>query len=226
MKSLAEFIFLFYLRIKVALFRAREEKKVKRILHPLSSFASIDILLKKAYHRLNAYTICKEYLQEKGFSNIHAYGETPLTELFSFLKLCKVSANDHFIDLGCGRGRVAFFVHSHFNCPVTGIDCVPRFITLANQLASTLSNSPSFVCKDMQTTDLSCATIIYFYALCLEEFDFSNMVRKFTTLKKGTKIITVSEDLQTYSPLFKTLASQTASFPWGKGEFFLNELIN
>lgn len=221
MKSALEFFYLFYLRLFVALFNAKEERKVRNTLYSNPYFKNADTLLKKIYHRLNPYTICKQFLLQRGDSEVHTYGETPLTELASFLQKCSIGKEDHFIDLGCGRGRVALFVNSYFPCSVTAIDCVPRFINLAKSIES----RTNFICQNMLDSDLSSATHIYFYALYLSDEEFHQMIKRFSLLKEGTKIITASFALEEYSDNFTTLFSQKAQFPWGKTELFLNSRL-
>jgi len=226
MRDFLEFFHLLYLRLFVFFFNTKEEIKVRRTLYKHPLFRAADAALQKSYKNLNPYTLCKQFLLQKGEKEIHTYGETPLTELASFLEKCNLVKEDHFVDLGCGRGRVAFFVDSYFPCSVTGVDCVPRFISLAISTGKSLTTSPSFLCEDILSFDLTSASYIYFYALCLNDKDFDQMIERFKKLKKGTKIITVSFSLSEYSPHFKTLYSQKARFAWGKTEFFLNTLLN
>ena len=50
------------------------------------------------------------------------YEATPydaLDELFCAYELLK---SDGFVDYGCGKGRVSFYVHNRFQCKVTGIE--------------------------------------------------------------------------------------------------------
>jgi SAM-dependent methyltransferase len=225
MKCVLEFFHLFYLRIFVAIFHVKEESQVKKILHKNAYFKKVDTILKKTYKGLNPYTIAKQFAEEKNLKEIHTYGETPLTSLYSILKKCSLSKTDHFFDLGCGRGRVSFFTHAYFGCSTTGVDFTPRFIHLAKQISALLPAPPSFLCQDMLKIDLSTASYIYFYALFLDDIDFNRMIEKFASLQRGTRIITVSFSLEEYSPKFKVLFSEEALFAWGKTEIFLNESI-
>ncbi|MBS0626817.1 MAG: class I SAM-dependent methyltransferase, partial [Verrucomicrobia bacterium] len=130
----------------------------------------------------------------------------------------------YFIDVGCGRGRNVFFVSTFFGCKATGIDIVPLFCEKARKVASLIPNPPQFVCEDMENFDLSKASLLYFYALCLDDDLLLKMIDNLSKLKPGTKVITVSFPLSDYSKAFSTLFSKEAFYPWGKTELFINVL--
>lgn len=220
MKSLGEALLLPFIRLKLFWFNTFEELKVQKLFYKNAFFKKADLSLKQAYYKENPYRICKSFMQKEQKAEIHVYGETPLTELYNILTKLKLKKEDCFIDLGCGRGRNVFFVSSFFNCKVIGIDIVPIFCERAQKIAF----SPRFLCEDMTTSDLTEGTVLYFYATCLEEDLLLSMITKFTKLRAGTKIITVSFPLSDYSKAFSTLFSKTASYPWGKTELFVNIL--
>lgn len=47
---------------------------------------------------------------------------TPYKALEKLFKHYQPQKTDRFVDFGCGKGRVAFYVHNRFNIPVTGIE--------------------------------------------------------------------------------------------------------
>jgi len=47
---------------------------------------------------------------------------TPYRALEHLFRHYTLEASDQFVDFGCGRGRVAFYVHNRFNIPVTGVE--------------------------------------------------------------------------------------------------------
>lgn len=57
-------------------------------------------------------------------SKVHynRYEATPYKALNSLFKHYKFNKTDKVVDFGCGRGRVAFYIHNHFHIPVTGIE--------------------------------------------------------------------------------------------------------
>jgi hypothetical protein len=83
-----------------------------------------------------------------------------------------------------------------------------------------------FSCADFLTADLSQATVIYLYGTCLKDTTIDALADRFSTLSKEVKIITVSFPLSDYSSSFVTRQSFIASFPWGKGEVYLNSRGN
>lgn len=222
MKSLGEALLLPFIHLKLLWFTLIEESKVRKLFYKNTRFKQVDLSLKRAYLGQNAYSICKHFMESCQKKQVHVYGETPLTELYAVLAKIGLKKEECFIDLGCGRGRNVFFVSTFFNCKAIGVDIVPYFFQEAQKITSSLSNPPEFICEDMTTFDLEKGSLLYFYALCLEEDLLLSMITKLAALKAGTKIITVSFPLSDYSNKFCTLFSQSASYPWGKTELFVN----
>lgn len=50
------------------------------------------------------------------------YEATPYKALNRLFKTYKLKKTDMVVDFGCGRGRVAFYIHNRFHVPVTGIE--------------------------------------------------------------------------------------------------------
>ncbi|MFS8651686.1 MAG: hypothetical protein FWJ66_07195, partial [Caldibacillus sp.] len=50
------------------------------------------------------------------------YEATPYAALEALFRSYKIKPHDRVVDFGCGRGRVCFYIHKHFNVPVTGIE--------------------------------------------------------------------------------------------------------
>lgn len=50
------------------------------------------------------------------------YEATPYAALEKLIRSYKFKPTDHVVDFGCGRGRVSFYLHHHFNIPVTGVE--------------------------------------------------------------------------------------------------------
>lgn len=55
-------------------------------------------------------------------THYNRYEATPYKALKKFFKNYKVNPTDQLVDYGCGRGRVAFYIHNRFHIPVTGIE--------------------------------------------------------------------------------------------------------
>lgn len=50
------------------------------------------------------------------------YEATPYRALESLFQSYKLEKTDKVVDFGCGRGRVAFYMHNRFQVPVTGVE--------------------------------------------------------------------------------------------------------
>ncbi|NLJ86298.1 MAG: class I SAM-dependent methyltransferase [Firmicutes bacterium] len=50
------------------------------------------------------------------------YEATPYEALDALFQRYKLTKTDKVVDFGCGRGRVAFYMHNKFHVPVTGIE--------------------------------------------------------------------------------------------------------
>ncbi|OMP66491.1 class I SAM-dependent methyltransferase [Domibacillus epiphyticus] len=60
-------------------------------------------------------------------SHYHRYEPTPYKGLEQLFSRCELAAEDGFVDVGCGKGRVAFYVHCRFQASVVGIEMNPAF---------------------------------------------------------------------------------------------------
>lgn len=54
--------------------------------------------------------------------DFNRYEATPYRALERLFQSYKLNKNDKLVDFGCGRGRVAFYIHNRFQIPVTGIE--------------------------------------------------------------------------------------------------------
>lgn len=224
MQKLEEFFTLFFLVFVVKWRQIKEEWKVKKTFHANEPFRSCDQALRSVYLFSNPYRISRKFLTQKGEREVHLYGETPLTSLAQIADECRIKSSDYVIELGCGRGRGAFFLSYWFGCAVKGIEWIPEFVNKANGVAKSLNCSKvSFSCEDMLEADLSDASVIYLYGTCLDEFSIRKLLKGCEKLVPGTKIITVSYPLTDYDPSFSLIKQFTVSFPWGEGEVFLHK---
>ncbi|OES46367.1 class I SAM-dependent methyltransferase [Domibacillus iocasae] len=73
---------------------------------------------------------------QQGFpqlSHYHRYEPTPYAGLDQLFERCELDRTDGFVDVGCGKGRVAFYVHHRFGASVTGIEMNPAFFDVCLQ---------------------------------------------------------------------------------------------
>lgn len=52
----------------------------------------------------------------------HRYEATPYAALEKLFQHYKLKPTDRVVDFGSGKGRVSFYIHYHFNVPVTGVE--------------------------------------------------------------------------------------------------------
>ncbi len=222
--SIKEFFELLALNVSVGINNIWEFVKVAFRYYGNFSFLKADVCLRLMYLFHNPYSISRRFLQKKGESNIYAYGETPLTSLEKIAKEVEITSKDTVFELGCGRGRTCFWLRSVFDCSVVGIEFIPEFVERANMITNKLGiDKLQFRLDDMLKADLSGATICYLYGTCLEDTEIQLLIKKFSKLPLGTKIITVSYPLTEYveDSSFEVMKRFKVEYPWGEADVFL-----
>ena len=61
----------------------------------------------------------------------HRYEPTPYRGLDQLFEQYELMENPHFVDIGCGKGRVPIYIHHRFNVPVKGIEMDQKFFSEA-----------------------------------------------------------------------------------------------
>ncbi len=183
-----------------------------------AEFRKIDLALVTNYLFDNPYTESRRFSLLQGEENIYTYGETPLTTLETIAKKCDISSRDFVYELGCGRGRSCFWLHSFVKCRVVGIEYNPRFCGKAQAIVRKFSMPQiEFRCEDFLESDFTDATVIYLYGTCLSDNFLMKLTDKLKSLPTDTKVITVSYPLDdyTYEPLFEMVDAFDVPFTWG-----------
>ncbi len=222
--SLKEFITLLYVKIKTIAYNFIDFFKAVFYYYSNFNFFKIDSYLIGSYLSKSPFEISKTFLLEKGKKNIYTYGETPLATIDTISRECGLSKNDTVFELGCGRGRTCFWLHSFIGCNVVGIDHIPQFIDFASAIQKKLNlTQMEFRLGDICTADYTGATCIYLYGTCLEPVEIQRLIEKFSALPAGTQIITVSYPLEEFSSTdrFEVMKRFPASFSWGTGDVYL-----
>ena len=208
-----------YLRSKV--YFLQEEKRVFQLFYSCELFQKCDLALRSKYRLRNPFAISKRFLKKRGKKEIDVYGEIPLTSLLLIAKECEITPHDHLFELGCGRGRAAFFLRSVLRCSVTAVDFIPFFVVNAQKIVETLNiERLTFICDDIQHIALNQATCVYLYGTCLSDRVITQLC---TSFPAKIKIITLSYPLKDYYQKFKTIKQFTVPVPWGNVEVFLNQ---
>lgn len=223
-----EWIQLLGIRIWVEIRNTIEFVQVVGRYYSNREFLKLDFALWRAYFFRNPYKISKKFLKAQGAKELHVYGETPLTSMEYIVKQCKITEKDTVIELGCGRGRACFWLHSFIHCKVIGIEYIPVFMRIANRIKTRYHlENIDFLCEDFLKSKLSAATILYLYGSTYEDEFIEQLVQKIEKLPKGVKIISVSYPLSDYIALksFKLISVFPVSFTWGEADVYYQERI-
>ena len=179
-------------------------------------FAFLDVFQKIIYAFINPYRVSKKFLIKSGFQDVHLYGETPIKVFDKLLQEFGLTKRDIFFELGCGRGRLCYFVSSLYKCNVIGIEQIPTFVRNLRFLQKIFRlKNFEIVNKDMFDVDYCRASFIYLYGTCLKDSEIYRLVEKFKNLKKGTKVLTISISLKDYDESFLLLKKLRLQLPWG-----------
>lgn len=179
-----------------------------------TDFAKTDFLLWRCYLGKKIYRLVRD-----------PYGETPLTTFEALAKECGLSEKDTLFELGCGRGRIAFFARLHFGCSVIAVDREELFIKIARYIQKRRNiNRMQFLLGDYTQIDLREATHIFFYGTCTPDEVVEKLTEKIAMLSKGTVVFSVSFPLD--HPALETIKIVPASFIWGDSEIYIQKITN
>lgn len=222
--SIKEFFTLLWVNFVVCVRNIIEFVKVAFRYYGSFSFLKADLALRLTYLFNNPFKISKRFLEKKGADDVYAYGETPLTSLEIIAKECGLNSKDCVYELGCGRGRTCFWLHSFIGCSVVGIEYIPEFVERANSIKNRLAISNiEFRLADMTTADFNGATVCYLYGSCLDDRVISKLAERFAKLPRGTKVITVSYSLAEYfgKGSFELMKRFSVPYTWGNADVYL-----
>jgi hypothetical protein len=108
-------------------------------------------------------------------------------EIFEFVGL---GGKDNFYHLGCGDGKGIVIALEEFNVKnAIGVDSDKNKIKQAESNLIKKNLSAKLICKDIQDSDISDATVILFWFT--DEKIINTMMKKFDKLNPETKIITI-----------------------------------
>jgi hypothetical protein len=222
--SVSEFFSLFWVNLTVQFHSIFDFFTVVFKYYSNVSFMKLDLSLLLLYFFHSPYSISKHFLMEKGEEDVYAYGETPLSTMDMIARECRIQKKDTFFEIGSGRGRVCFWMHSFIGCKVVGIEFVPDFVRYANRIKKRLNvRDIEFRFGDMLKADYTGATVCYLYGTCLSNESIEALIQKFALLPVGTSIITVSYPLTDYKggDRFEVMQRFSVPFTWGTGDVFL-----
>lgn len=221
-----EFLELWIVSVRVASFGLVEFVRVARRYYVPLGFWKVDLLYLHHYLLHNPYRMSHRYIKREGSPGVPVYGETPLTTSAVLSSFARVSAKDHLVELGCGRGKGSIFFHMSTGCRVTGIEVIPEFVERAESIRTTLRlGGVRFVQGDLRAFDYRNADVLYFYGTTAEAPFIREVVERLrSTLRPGARVLSVSFALAEYDETNQLIlvASVPAVFPWGETEAFLH----
>ena len=116
--------------------------------------------------RLGIKTQVHLFSKDKLYNDALEYEPTSYSKLKRMVKYLKLSADDTFIDLGCGAGRPVFFTGTRRLKKVIGVEIRKDLADIArNNLESLkLNNTPvEIINTDVSTFDVKDGTIFFMY---------------------------------------------------------------
>jgi hypothetical protein len=203
-----------YLAVAIKIKKLIEWVRIAYRYYP--KFFKIHFAFQKAYLGINPFRVSRMFLQREGAEDVYTYGETPVTTFHKIVGECGITQDDVFYELGCGRGLGMFWLNQYIGCKVVGIEKIPLFVRIGNQLSR---KEVSFKNENILNVDFCDGTVFYFYGTGFEEEFIRRLVKKFKQLPKGIKIITVSYPLSD----FKVIKEFEVVFPWGKAAIYLSQ---
>ena len=95
----------------------------------------------------------------------NAYEPTPYTVLGRLVESGYVRESGNWIDYGCGKGRVSFFLHAHTGCRITGVEFEPSIYEAAmeNHKNCGQPEKVSFVCTHAENYEIGDADHFFFF---------------------------------------------------------------
>ena len=201
-----------FFRTKV--FLLREQGKVIWRYYRSLKFSLLDLTIGFCTLFFNPYRTCRKFLEKRGETDVHVYGETPLTAFHALTEALQLNSSDHYIELGSGRGKTCLWAAHFIGCTVEGIEWVPLFARLSQLLARLFRLPAQFYCKSLLDADLTRATVVYLY-------EFSSPAIPLSQMQPGARLITISEPVN--SDDFELMQTVPLIFPWGETEAYIQK---
>lgn len=183
-----------------------------------SEFKAIDKAIREEYWFSNPYKIAKRYYSELG-EDPYVYGETPFETFMQIGNALKLKPQDTLLELGCGRGRGAFFLNHFFGSKIVAIEQIPEFIERAQRVQrSHCLRRVEFRCQDMLKCSFDGASAVFLAGTCLQEDVIERLTRKLS--QYHARIATISYPLKG----FKVSQELEILMPWGTTSAFIQSV--
>lgn len=180
----------------------KHHKKVKKE-KKLSNTYSVQAIMDNAYTHRSGFGISQEetsFIREHG--GAPTYGEITYEAAEKLLHDLDLTKQDVFYDLGSGVGKLV--VHAYLATPVkksVGIELSKTRYDKAQEVKELLHQEGylkshktlAFKHQNILDADLHDATVVYMCSTCYSEDLMEKLVKKFSKLKRGLRIVTLKE---------------------------------
>ena len=190
-------------------------------------------LFKRKFLRLNMKLIsfypwgkCHQIVATEGRDrdipiNTLTYGETLFFSAWKVFVFAGMTGDDVFYDLGSGTGNVVFFANILYGIKAVGIDAIDTFIDYSNKIKKDLSfHKVTFIKGNFLEQDLSEGTVFFTVSTAFDPETRAGIAEKFKSLPKGTKLVTVTHQMD--CPHLEVKARHRILFSWGYEDIFLH----
>lgn len=194
-------------------------------------------VFKSLYADINGYNVSTQARKKLPYTDkAHTYGEVTPEGFHQILKEVGQSEGV-FYDLGSGTGK-AVILASLFGdfSKLVGIEIIEDLYKTAKGVLDRFDKTVrpifppdknkftvDFIHANFFDVDISDANLIFTHSTCFYDEIMNQLERKFVSLRKGTKIITVTKSL--VSPFFRLLKSNEFPMTWGKATVNIYEKV-
>ncbi|MGH8807417.1 MAG: class I SAM-dependent methyltransferase [Noviherbaspirillum sp.] len=197
--------------------------------YPNARFRRADLHCLRAYLLHNPDAICRRYLRDAADDEGQKiYGETFFTTLEAIANAVGLSDKDVVYDLGCGRGRSVFWFNAMYGCKAIGVDINRYFVIQARGIQRKAGiEGVEFILANALDLDYEDATLIYLYGTAFTDAAIAKLVKRFASLKEGTRVVSVSYPLNAYAaePLFELEQTIKAKYLWGTADIYIQRKL-
>lgn len=148
------------------------------------------------------------------------YGETPLAAMVRILALCEATAEDTFLELGCGTGRFCLVAARRLGLQATGVDQIPAFVENAQHIARRLSlTGCRFVHGDLFACSWAEHSLLYITPTTFTDTGLARFYEKCHELRPGARIVSLTYPPK--GPDLTPMAMDVLDFSWGPATVFV-----
>ena len=180
-----------------------------------------------SYYFLFFYTD-KAYFQEQIKTDLPqpdlTYGELPYDAFSQVLRHIRISPKSVFVDLGSGKGKLAFYMHLRYQIRAIGIEVIPTFVKACRAVVTHYNlKKISFIQNNYLTMNLQKGTLFFVSTTCLSNDSYRTLISRLTQLRVKSIVISTSQPLD--HPDFKLAKTVPVTFSWGKGTVYIQKKI-